>query len=130
MLVKYNMSIFTTFNVMYMVFMGSIYHFYLLRMIIRILNTENAECSWRTWLSIQYLRTLSIKKYLTKLFRRYIEVHTAFDTNGFWQYILYKLSSSYLADICLGIVTDLVESFKNRKLRWTLTHECCDIVLF
>lgn len=48
MLVKYNMSIFTTFNVMYMVFMGSIYHFYLLRMIIRILNTENAECSWRT----------------------------------------------------------------------------------
>lgn len=28
---------------MYMVFMGSIYHFYLLRMIIRILNTENAE---------------------------------------------------------------------------------------
>lgn len=85
MLVKYNMSIFTTFNVMYMVFMGSIYHFYLLRMIIRILNTENAECSWRTRLSIQYLRTLSIKKYLTKLFRRYIEVHTAFDTNGFWQ---------------------------------------------
>lgn len=36
----------------------------------------------------------------------------------------------YLVDICLGIVIDFVESFKNRKLRWMLMYECYDIVLF
>lgn len=49
---------------------------------------------------------------------------------GFGNKYYTNFHSSYLADICLGIVTDLVESFKNRKLRWTLTHECYGIVLF
>lgn len=44
---------------------------------------RECKCSWSTWLSIQYLRTLPLKKYFTKLFRlnMKLQIPIAFDTD-------------------------------------------------